>query len=98
MPWLSWLIFFPLGGAVLIALLPREADRAIKRWAAIVAIAECAFSLPLWWQLVPGQPGWQFVEKRPWLPFLGSSYYLGVDGISNPMVSLAGGSPPLNHS
>jgi NADH-quinone oxidoreductase subunit M len=88
MPWLSWLIFFPLGGAVLIALLPAGAERAIRRWAAAVAVAEVAFSLPLWWRLVPHQPGWQFVERRDWLPFLGSRYYLGADGISALLVLL----------
>ena len=54
LPWLSWLIFFPLAG--------RGADRAACRrgasgrsgaWAAVVALAEFAFSLPLWWRFVP---------------------------------------------
>jgi NADH-quinone oxidoreductase subunit M len=81
-PWLSWLIFFPLIGAALLMMLPQGATRLIRTWATVVAFAELAFSLPLWWRVIPQQPGWQFVERRDWLPSLGASYHLGVDGIS----------------
>ena len=87
-PWLSWLIFFPLGGALLLVFMPREAERLIRAWAATVAVAEFAFSLPLWWRLVPQAAGWQFAEKRNWLPSLGATYHLGVDGISALLVLL----------
>src|SRR5205085_6737737 len=87
-PWLSWIIFFPLGGAVLLMLLPEGAGKLIRRWAATVAIAEFAFSLPLWWRLVPGAPQWQFAEQRVWIPSLGASYHLGADGISALLVLL----------
>jgi NADH-quinone oxidoreductase subunit M len=87
-PWLSWLVFFPLMGAVLIALMPATAERAIRRWAITVSIAELLFSLPLWWRFVPAQPGWQFEEKHAWLPALGATYHLGVDGISVLLVLL----------
>ncbi len=87
-PWLSWLVFFPLMGAVLLVLMPAGAGRAIRRWATTVALAEFAFSVPLWWRVVPGQPGWQFVERHDWLPALGARYALGVDGISMLLVLL----------
>jgi len=87
-PWLSWLVFFPLLAAVGIALLPATATRAIRAWAVTAAFAEAVFSLPLWWRLVPTDPGWQFEEKRAWLPALGASYHLGADGISALLVLL----------
>ncbi|HYM79883.1 MAG TPA: NADH-quinone oxidoreductase subunit M [Candidatus Limnocylindria bacterium] len=87
-PWLSWLIFFPLVSAALIALLPARAERTIRLWATLASVAELAFALPLWWRLIPGHPGWQFAEHRSWLPGLGSSYSLGADGISVPLVLL----------
>jgi len=87
-PWLSWLVFFPLLSAVLIALLPATAERAIRRWAIAVGFAEVLFSLPLWWRLEPGNGGWQFEEKLSWLPALGASYHLGADGISALLVLL----------
>jgi NADH-quinone oxidoreductase subunit M len=86
--WLSWLVFFPLIGAGLISLLPQTAERAIRRWGVGIAFAEFALSVPLWWRLVPAAPGWQFEELRPWLPALGASYHLGVDGISALLVLL----------
>jgi len=72
-PWLTWLVFFPLIGAALVALLPATAHRAVRLWATVVALAELAFSLPLWWRLVPAQPGWQFEERHRWIPGLGAS-------------------------
>jgi NADH-quinone oxidoreductase subunit M len=81
-PWLSWLVFFPLAGALIIALMPAAAGRAIRRWAAAVAFAELGLSIPLWWRFDAHQAGWQFVEKHDWLPGLGASYHLGLDGIS----------------
>jgi len=81
-PWLSWLIFLPLAGGALILLIPATAERAIRSAATAVALLELALSLPLWWRLDPREPGWQFVERHAWLPALGSTYHLGVDGIS----------------
>ena len=87
-PWLSWLIFFPLAGGVLIALMPATAERAIKRWAMVVSLAEFLFSLPLWWRFQPQAVGWQFPETHRWIPALGAEYALGVDGISLLLVLL----------
>ena len=87
-PWLTLLIFLPLAGAALIMLLPPSRGRAIRGLATGVAAAELVLSLPLWWLLVPGQTGWQFEERHPWLPLLGASYHLGADGISVMLVLL----------
>ena len=86
--WLSVLVFFPLFGAILIAMLPASAERAIRRWAAAVALVEMLFSLPLWWRYQPNVPGFQFVENIPWIPALGANYHLGVDGVSVLLVLL----------
>ena len=86
--WLSAIIFLPLAGAVVLVALPVAAARWHRRWATAVAAAEFLLSLPLWWRLTPGQPGWQFVEKRAWIPSLGAQYYLGADGISALLVLL----------
>src|SRR5258706_11452240 len=87
-PWLTWLVFFPLAGAALIMLLPASANRAIRLWSTVIAIAEFAFSLPLWWRFAPSQAGWQFEERHSWLPSLGATYHLGMDGGSLMLVLL----------
>ena len=86
--WLTLLIFFPLAAGVLLALMPAGATRSIKRLALGASLVELVLSLPLWWRFDPGTPGWQFAEKRPWLPFLGAEYSIGVDGISVLLVLL----------
>jgi len=62
--------------------MPSGAHRQARLWATGAALAEFLFSLPLWWRVVPGQPGFQFVERHDWIPAIGAQYHLGVDGIS----------------
>ncbi len=88
LPWLSFLVFFPLAAAVLVAILPPAADRAAKQLATLAALAEFAFSLPLWWRVEPGRPGFQFEEIVNWVPSIGAQYHLGVDGVSALLVLL----------
>jgi NADH-quinone oxidoreductase subunit M len=80
-PWLSWLVFFPLLCAVLIAVVPGISGRTLRWLATLASLAELAFSLPLWWRYQPGEPGWQFVEQVPWIPGLGATYHMGADGV-----------------
>ncbi len=82
MPLLSFLVFFPLVGAGLLALVPKSAERSIKWLAFGISLLEFAASLPLYFRYQPGNPGFQFEEQVPWLPGIGSSWHLGVDGIS----------------
>jgi NADH-quinone oxidoreductase subunit M len=87
-PWLSFLVFFPLLGAVLLLLSPKGAERSVRLWATLIAAVEFVVSLPLWWRVVPGAPGFQFEEKVDWIPVLGARYHLGVDGMSGLLVLL----------
>ena len=59
-PYLTFLVFFPLVAAALIALLPRSAERSARLWATLAAAFEFVVSLPLWWRVIPGSPGFQF--------------------------------------
>ena len=84
-PWLSWLVFFPLLGALLLMVAPERLTRLI---ATLIAVAEVAFAIPLWWRMSLQNGGWQFVERHDWIPSWGASYSLGVDGISVLLVLL----------
>ena len=88
LPWLSIIVFFPLLAAAITALLPQRAEKLIRAWATIAALAELAIAAPLWWKVQPHAQGWQFAESRSWLPAFGASYSLGVDGISMLLVLL----------
>jgi len=81
-PILSFLIFFPLVGAALLLLIPSSKTQAV-RWAAFaISVITFVASIPLFTLFDATKPGMQFVERAPWVPSLGVSYSLGVDGIS----------------
>jgi len=79
-PWLSILLFLPLGGAVVQMLLP--GDKAARLWAMLVTIATAVISLPLYFKFDPNTALYQFGENHVWIPSLNIHYTLGVDGIS----------------
>lgn len=89
-PILSVLIFIPLAAGVVILLLPA----AKKEWARRVALAAASLilllSITLYFMYDVAKGGYQFIEQLPWVPQLGISYHVGVDGISVPLVLLAG--------
>jgi len=85
---LTWILFTPALGAVLILLLPADRPRLL-RWAAFgVSLVPLALSVYLWSAYKPGLPGYQFVEQHDWYVNISSSYHVGVDGISVPLVLL----------
>ncbi len=81
-PILTLITFFPLLGAVIVLFLDQEKKETIRWVTLIVAFLEFIFSLPLFWGFRLDLAGMQFVEKAPWIPDYGMSYYLGIDGIS----------------
>lgn len=85
---LSIILFTPLVGALVLMILPSAQGRLLKLWANLTALAGFAVSLPLVWRFDNGSSGFQFVEKASWIPSLGVSYYLGLDGISYLLIML----------
>ena len=85
---LSLIIFLPLIGAILIALMPRAAT-GLMRWAAIgFSLATLVVSLVLLFGFNNAQAGYQFVESYKWIEQYGIGYKLGVDGVSIWMLML----------
>jgi NADH-quinone oxidoreductase subunit M len=95
-PILSLITFLPLLGVLGILFVPstgsghgKAEKEAIIKWLALgVAVATFLLSLPLFFYFQPETAGMQFVENVPWIPSLGVSYHLGVDGISLLLVLL----------
>jgi NADH-quinone oxidoreductase subunit M len=92
---LTWIIFLPAIGAVVTLLMP---NRQAIRWTGFL-FATATFILSLW--LFPafvggGQgafgadygKGIHFAERHCWIPAFNVYYYLGVDGLSFPLVML----------
>jgi NADH-quinone oxidoreductase subunit M len=85
---LSLVTWLPIAGGLAVLLL---GDRAIKvgRWVALgTALVVFGLSLPLYIGFDPSTADFQFLEKLSWIPAFHSNYYLGVDGISLPLIIL----------
>jgi NADH-quinone oxidoreductase subunit M len=85
---LSVVTFLPAVGAALVFVLPRRREGATKAVAVAVTVATFAASVPLYWLFDPTRPDYQFEQILGWMPTLGISYHLGVDGISLLLVLL----------
>jgi len=89
-PVLSIIVFTPIVAALIILLIP--AERKTEARGVALAAATFALLLSFWVYLSYDKTaaGYQFVEQYSWLPQLGISLHLGVDGISAPLVLLTG--------
>jgi NADH-quinone oxidoreductase subunit M len=85
---LSVVIWLPiLGGIVTLAAGDARARRA--RWLALLtSLLTLAACVPLYLRFTNGTARFQFIERIEWIPALHSQYYLGVDGISLPLILL----------
>jgi NADH-quinone oxidoreductase subunit M len=85
---LSILIWLPILGGVAVMLVG-DSRAAGARWLALgVAIAAFVASVPLYTGFDLTSSGLQFVEQLPWIPSLHTTYSLGIDGISLPLILL----------
>jgi NADH-quinone oxidoreductase subunit M len=89
-PILSIIIFLPLIAGIAILLLPPGKRNWIRGIALGVAVLDLLLSFIVYRAYAVQIAGYQFLEKIPWLPALGISYHVGVDGMSVPLVLLAG--------
>jgi NADH-quinone oxidoreductase subunit M len=87
-PILSAIIFLPAAVAGLLALVPARGPLPFRNAAAAATGLSFALSLWLFAQFDVNQPGLQFVEHVPWVPAIGFSYMVGVDGLSLPFIVL----------
>ncbi|CCQ57042.1 NADH dehydrogenase subunit 4, Involved in CO2 fixation [Crocosphaera watsonii WH 0005] len=86
---LSFLLLFPVIGAILIGLVPGKLQSSHLRQITTV-FAFIIFGATIWLltQFNLSDPGWQFSEYLPWADFIGLSYSLAVDGLSLPLIAL----------
>jgi len=89
-PILSVIIFSPIVAALIILLMPAERKTEIRVMALMTAIFALVLSLWVYLNYDQSLAGYQFIEKYDWMPQLGISLHLGVDGISTPLLLLTG--------
>ena len=85
---LAMLIWLPIiGGFVVLGL--GEQRPGAARWLSLgISLMTFLFSIPLWASFKTGTAAMQFVERTGWLPAIHSDFYIGVDGISMPLILL----------
>ena len=90
LPWLTLLMVVPLVGALVVAVLPsrsallaRPIALGVALLTLVIGIAATATSFTR-----GSSEQFQMVEQHEWIPQLGVSYSLGVDGISLVMIAL----------
>ncbi len=84
----SIVTFLPAAGAVVLALMPRVRESWLRGGALLVSVATFAVSVPLYFRFDGDNPDFQLEEVLRWMPNLGVSYHVGVDGISLLLVLL----------
>lgn len=90
-PWLTTITLLPLVAAFIIPILPDKSGKVTRWFALSVATADFALMCYAFWKNYdPQATSFQMVEKFSWIPQLGLSWSLAVDGLSMPLVLLAG--------
>jgi NAD(P)H-quinone oxidoreductase subunit 4 len=90
-PWLTAIILLPLVASLLIPILPDKEGKTVRWYALGVGIADFILMCYAFWNNYdPSSATFQLTEKYSWIPQLGLSWAVSVDGISAPLVLLAG--------
>ena len=87
---LTVIVFLPiLAGAVMLFIQPKNRD-LIHRFALVIGLVCFLLSLFVYFSFDINGPRYQFEQQYQWLPALGITYHVGVDGITAPLVLLTG--------
>ena len=87
-PILSTLIWLPIIAGVIVLFAGRN-NPTLAKWLSLgAAVVTFLLSLPLWFAFDRTTAAMQFVEKIDWIPTYHIQYFLGVDGLSMPLVLL----------
>src|SRR5512139_2779565 len=85
---LSLVIWVPIVAGAVVLATGSDRNAALARWLALAgALLGLIVAIPLVTGFDTSTPAMQFVEKARW-PELNTHYYLGVDGISMPLILL----------
>jgi len=85
---LSLLILLPLAGALVALVLPRDEHGQLRAAGLFTLLADFVLSLLLFRWYDADKGGIQLEERVAWLPSVGISYHVGVDGIAALLVVL----------
>jgi len=87
-PLLSLVIWTPIVGGVLVLFAGDKEPSGARKIALLVSIVTFLLTLPLYTRFDSDTYLMQFVERHDWIPAFNIEYYLGIDGISMPLILL----------
>ncbi|ABI59194.1 NADH-quinone oxidoreductase subunit M [Nitrosomonas eutropha] len=94
-PLLSLIIWLPIVSGLIVFLMSDRNTQAV-RWVALAgSVAGFLVTLPLYSGFDTSMGSMQFIERNVWFERLNVYYYLGVDGISMPLILLNSFTTPL---
>ncbi|MCC5620185.1 NAD(P)H-quinone oxidoreductase subunit 4 [Nostoc sp. CHAB 5715] len=90
-PWLTAIVLLPLVASLLIPVLPDKDGKRVRWYALGIGIADFALMCYAFWKHYDvSNASFQMVENYAWMPQLGLNWAVSVDGLSAPLVLLAG--------
>ncbi len=90
-PWLTTIILLPLIAALAIPLMPDQEGRTIRWYALGVGLVDLVLTIVCFWQNYDlDSSAFQLSETYAWIPQIGLSWSVGVDGLSMPLIVLTG--------
>ncbi len=89
-PILSIIVFTPIVAGMLILLFPADRKNEVRVTALAAATIALLLSAWVYFSYDKAAGGYQFIEKYSWLPALGISFHVAVDGLNAPLVLLTG--------
>jgi NAD(P)H-quinone oxidoreductase subunit 4 len=90
-PWLTAIVLIPLLASLVIPFLPDKEGKRVRWYALGVGVADFVLMCYAFWKHYDTNDAqFQLVEKYTWMPQLGINWAVSVDGLSAPLVLLAG--------
>src|SRR5437588_11540644 len=87
----TWIICIPFAAALLTALVPRNYRFVVRVTSLAATVLTMLLALKLFWDFDVADVvnGYRFHQIKAWVPTVGISYHVGVDGINLGLVAMA---------
>jgi len=85
---LTWITFLPVIAVLLIVLTPKNSKNLVRVIAAVFTGLQLVLAVWIYMNFDSSAKGIQFKEQLSWIPAFNIEYFMGIDGLSVPMVLL----------
>ena len=90
-PWLTTLILSPILAAIVIPLIPDKEGKTVRAYSLGIGLLHFIATIYVFWSRYDfGTSKLQLVETFNWMPQIGLTWSVGVDGLSMPLILLSG--------